>query len=350
MKKNPTPRLAPPRAIKMSRPGDIRIGPAFAIPAILTEWGVDPQRAFAQAGVDARLFEDPDNRMPFNALGSLVEACVELTGCAHFGLLVGERFDLNSFGPLGELLRNSATVGQALRSLVLHLHLHDRGAAPVLLAPDPLYVILGYSIYRHGTPAAAQILDGGVAIAYRILAELCGPAWKPLRVQFSHSQPDNVAAWRRVFGSNVSFEAEVSGVAFAASWLDRPIEGADATRHAALVNAFRDAQASGPMTFGEQVERVLPQMVLSGMASAPAVARLFAIHERTLRRRLEAEGKGLQQLISQSRFELARQLLANTALPVSEIAATLQYEDPNVFSRAFRSWAKLSPTQWRARQ
>jgi len=28
----------------------------------------------------------------------------------------------------------------------------------------------------------------------------------------------------------------------------------------------------------------------------------------------------------------------------------LQYTDPNAFSRAFRSWATLSPKQWRARQ
>ncbi|MCW9078350.1 MAG: helix-turn-helix domain-containing protein [Gammaproteobacteria bacterium] len=42
--------------------------------------------------------------------------------------------------------------------------------------------------------------------------------------------------------------------------------------------------------------------------------------------------------------------LQNTTLPVSEIAAALQYTDPNAFSRAFRSWAALSPKQWRARQ
>ena len=338
------------RALAMSGAGDVRVGPAIAIPAVLTELGVSPPRAFAQAGIDPRLFEDPDNRLSINALGSLLEACVELTGCTHFGLLVGERFDLKGFGPLGELLRNSATVGQALRSLVLHLHLQDRGAAPVLLAPDSSYVILGYSIYRHGTPAAAQILDGGIAIAWRILAELCGPTWRAMRVQFSHAQPGSPLPFRRVFRSNVSFDAEVSGVVFASSWLDRPIEGADARLHDVFAQAIRDAQARGPMTFGEQVERVLPQMVLSGMASAPAVAHLFGIHERTLRWRLEAEGKGLQQLINAARFELAQQLLVNTALPVSEIAAALRYEDPNVFSRAFRRWAGFSPTQWRARQ
>ena len=350
VKKIIEPKPHPPSSLMMSGPGDVRIGPVLAIPAVLTELGFNPQRAFGQAGFDGRLFEDPDNRVSLNALGNLLETCIELTGCAHFGLLVGERFDLKSFGPLGYLMRNSATVGDALRSLLLHLHLHDAGGAPLLLAPDSSCFILGYTIYRHGTQGVNPILDTVVAIAWRILAELCGPTWKPLRVQFSHSQPDNVTAWSRMFGSNASFEAEVSGIAFAASWLDRPIEGAEARLHDVLAKAIRDAEADGPMSFADQVERVLPQMVLSGIASAAAVARLFGIHERTLRRRLEAEGKGLQQIINQTRFELAQQFLANTTLSVTKIAAALRYDDPNVFSRAFRNWAELSPTQWRARR
>jgi len=103
------------------------------------------------------------------------------------------------------------------------------------------------------------------------------------------------------------------------------------------------------VSFADQVVGVLPQMLWSGTASAEAVAHLFAIHERTLRRRLEAEGKNLQQLINQARFELAQQLLDNTALSVSAIASALRYDDSNAFSRAFRNWANLSPTQWRNR-
>jgi AraC-like DNA-binding protein len=346
LKSNPLPL----GSLAMSGPGDVRIGPVLAIPAVLAELGVAPQRAFAQAGIDPRLFQDPESRVPIEVLGCLFEICVALTGCHHFGLLVGERFDLKGFGPLGYLLRHSATVGDAIRSLLQYLHLHDRGAAPVLLAPDPACVILGYTVYRHGTPAVAQILDASIAIGYRILTELCGPGWKALHVQFSHCRPTRIAPYRRVFRSDISFEAEVSGLVFAASWLDKPIEGADATLHALVAKAMRDAQANGPMSFADQVEGVLPQMLLSGMASAEAVARLFAIHERTLRRRLEAEGKNLQQLINQARFELAQQLLQNTGLSVSAIATALRYDDPNAFSRAFRNWANLSPSQWRARQ
>jgi len=346
----PLPASRQPPSPTMSAPGEVRIGPVMAIPAVLSDLGASPQRAFARAGVDLRLFDDPDRRIRVDDLGSLFETCVALTGCDHFGLLVGQRFGLNDLGPLGCLMRNSGTVGEAVRSLLRHLHLHDRGAAPVLLAPDRSCVMLGYSVYCHGTSALAQIQDAAVAIGYTILAELCGPAWKALRVQFSHGPPESSAAYQQVFRANVSFDAEVSGLVFASSWLERAVDDADETLHGIVAEAIREAEANAPTGFAEQVERVLPQMVLTGMTSSEAVARLFAVHERTLRRRLDADGQNLRRLVSQARFELAKQLLDNTRLGVSAIAAALKYDDPNAFSRAFRNWAKVSPTEWRAWQ
>jgi AraC-like DNA-binding protein len=114
-----------------------------------------------------------------------------------------------------------------------------------------------------------------------------------------------------------------------------------------LVKAMNEAETNGGMSFGDKVQGVLHQLVLSGSSSANDVARLFGVHERTLRRRLADEGKNLHELIQQTRFEIAQQLLENTEMPVSDIAAALRYDDPNAFSRAFRSWADLSPRQWR---
>ncbi len=335
-------------ALTPSGAGDVRIAPIMALPAVLTELGVRPQQAFAHARVDRGLFRDPENRIGLDALGRLFDACAALTHCDHFGLLVGERFELPMFGPLGHLMRHSATVDEVVRSLLLYLHLSDRGAVPVLLAIHPERVLLGYSIYRHGIPATAQIHDAAIAIGYKIMFEICGSSWLPQHTQFAHAPPENCVPYRRLFRSSVSFDAKVSGMEFHASWLRKPIEDADPLLRGFLTKAIRVALDKSPMSFAEQVQRILHQMVLSGTASADAVAHLFGLSERTLRRRLNEEGKTFMQLINETRFELARQLLADTALSVAEIATTLQYDDPNAFSRAFHQWSQVSPTQWRA--
>ena len=104
------------------------------------------------------------------------------------------------------------------------------------------------------------------------------------------------------------------------------------------------------MSFADVVRGALHQMLLSGTSSAENVALLFGMHERTLRKRLTAEGTSLQRLVSQTRFELAKQLLENTDLPLSEIASALHFADAAVFSRAFRTWAKTNPREWRIRR
>jgi AraC-like DNA-binding protein len=67
-----------------------------------------------------------------------------------------------------------------------------------------------------------------------------------------------------------------------------------------------------------------------------------------LRRRLDDEGENFRLLLGRRRCELAQQLLRNTSLPVADVASALQYKDANAFSRAFRTWVDLSPTEWRA--
>lgn len=49
------------------------------------------------------------------------------------------------------------------------------------------------------------------------------------------------------------------------------------------------------------------------------------------------------------RMRHARRILEDTAVAVHEVAAQVGFEDPFHFSRAFRSWSGLSPTDWRER-
>lgn len=344
---NAAPRLDLADGLKASNSGDVRIGPVIGLPSVLSDFGIDPLTAYQMAGLSPEAFSNADNRVPLLLLGNLLKSCVQLTQCDHFGLLVGERFELTGFGHIGKLMSNSATVGNALRSLLHSLHLHDRGAAPILLSHEKDWVLLGYSIYRHDTPACAQIYDAAITIAFRILCELCGPEWQPLQVQFSHKRPDDIKPFRKLFRSRICFDADISGVVFDSAWMQQPIRDANPALHAHFSKEIRDADSRSFPSLKERVQRVLRQMLLCGTFSGAAIAQLFGVHERTLRRQLTRENISLQQLVNATRFELAKELLENTALPIAEIAVALRYADSNVFSRAFRSWANVSPSQWR---
>lgn len=196
----------------MCKSGEVSVAPIISLPTLLRDLGHRPRKVFATAQVELQVFSKPENRLALADAGRLLVACVEQTKYEHFGLLMGERFDLSNFGALGHLLRNSGSVGDALRSLVLNLHWHDRGAVAIFKTSTRSTTFLGYSIYRRETPGIPQIYDVAITIAYRIVQELCGPTWKPQSVQFAYRKPSDLEPYKRVFRVPVRFNAEVSGI------------------------------------------------------------------------------------------------------------------------------------------
>jgi AraC-like DNA-binding protein len=97
----------------------------------------------------------------------------------------------------------------------------------------------------------------------------------------------------------------------------------------------------------EFVARALARMVFDAAPSENRLARMLKISQRTLRRRLEAEGTSVKALVAEVRCEMARQLLAETTMPVNQIASTLNYAGPGIFSRAFKSWTGRTPRAFR---
>lgn len=327
--------------------GVLRVGTLTGLPDVLRELGADPAQVTAAADVDVALFGDPENTISFVALGRLLGLCAERTRCPHFGLLVGQRGGPTSLGIVGYLMQHSPDVGSALRNLILHLHLHDRGAVPTLCVRDGI-VSLGYAIYLRGVTSASQIYDGAIAIGFNIMRSLCGPDWLPMEVHFSHSKPDDLTPYRRFFKAPLRFGAEQTTLMFRARWLTRPLPGADATLRGILQRRVEALEANGGVDIVAQLRRVLRSLLLTGSGSLDQVAQLFSMHRRTLNRRLEASGATFQRLVEETRYEIARQLLDDTRMSVVEIAGALDYADASAFTRAFKRWSGSSPAAWRA--
>jgi AraC-like DNA-binding protein len=329
--------------------GDIRVAVLTPIPGLLRELKCDSGPVLASVGLDLAIFERPDTRISFATGGALLEACAAATGVPHFGLLVGARFDLAMLGILAHLLRNSESVRAALLQFVRHLHLNDRGAVTFLLNLGEKETSFGYGVYRYDTPGIAQIYDTALAIGFQMLRALCGPTVKLTRVMFAHGVPVDVAPYRRLFRAPVHFDSAHSELIFSARWLERPLANADSSRRVAAERIALMAEHGDDGRIVERVQRAVYGLVMAGEASSRRIAELLGVHERVLRRRLQAMGTSIQQMIGAARYEGACQLLRETHLPLPEIASALGYSDATAFSRAFRSWADTSPSEWRSR-
>ena len=104
----------------------------------------------------------------------------------------------------------------------------------------------------------------------------------------------------------------------------------------------------GVSSFTEDLRQVLRTELLRDTCSAAWIARLFSMHRRTLHRHLYSEGLAFRQVANEIRFEIACELLANTDMALSQVAAALRYSELSAFTRAFRRWSGQTPSAWRA--
>lgn len=332
--------------------GALRMAPLLSLPRLLADHGVDPDAAIREVGCDPALFTDPENTIDFLAVGRLLIHTAKVTGNPYPGLELGRCSGVDVLGAVGAAVRYAPDLATALHALMLHFHLHDRGAVPSLQETHD-EAIFGYTLYCPNVPGTDHIYDAALVITRNMLAELSGNDWKMTEVRLFRDPPGDAEPFRRHFGVPVRFEAEHAAVVFPAAELTRPLPGANPRAYAKALRELEDMDDSNDGSqLSSKVRRLLQRIFISGSGldgvDLQGTARLFALHPRTFNRRLRAEGTTFNALLAETRYEIARQLLRDTHLQISDIAMILGYADSASFNHAFRRWFGATATQWRS--
>lgn len=320
-----------------------RVGAMRAAPRLMRELGVDPRPVLAAAGLNESAFDLDENTIAYAALGRLVHSGAQHTGVEHFGLLVGQAWELRSLGLLGQLVRHAATVRDALRYAVVYHHLNSQGGV-VFVREHGAVAEFGYAIYHRGGVGTRQIYDAVLATLVNFMRELCGPGWVPREVLLAHAVPADASPYRRLFRCPVRFNAALNALRFPRDWLDLSVPGADP---ALLRSLEAQANALAQPDLLERLRRSLRVLLLNRVASGDAVADMLDMHRRTLNRRLQGLGTTFRDVLEDVRFEAACELLALTELSSDDIAHALGYAGVSPFTRAFRRRAGAAPGHWR---
>jgi AraC-like DNA-binding protein len=153
------------------------------------------------------------------------------------------------------------------------------------------------------------------------------------------------------FGCRVKFGADRNTLVFRRQDLDLPF----VTHNEDLLAAVRDrleSELEAQKTrsdVGDQVRSALRRSLAGRRPTVEQVAQDLGLSVRTLQRRLTDAGASFQQLVEDTRRELARHYLRRSGVELKEAAYLLGYEDANSFFRAFQGWEGTTPGAWRAR-
>ncbi len=329
------------------------------------ELGLDAPALLRQAGLHPRSLLDPETPLAAEAVGRLLEASARASGQPDFGLRLAGRRSFDSLGPISLLLKEQASVGEALETLLRYLRLVNP-SLDARVVPRGELVLVEEELRGEGQAPSAQPIELALGILHRILRELLGPRWKPVSVHFRHAAPAAARAGgaggtasagasaaaasasrhEAFFGCRVLFRAGFNGIALRPSDLAAQPRGGDPSLANVARSVLEGALASdtGPAVV---VRQLVIALLPGGGCTAQSVARHLGVDRRTLHRHLAAQGLNFSGLLQQVRRELVQTHLTQTHLPLAESAALLGFAGQSAFAYWFRSQFGCSVTQWR---
>jgi AraC-like DNA-binding protein len=170
----------------------------------------------------------------------------------------------------------------------------------------------------------------------------------PRRVELERPSGDT-AAHEAFFGCPVRFGARTNRLVLDCADLEIPFLSYNRELlemlSPALERALAEHQKSNSL--GERVKWLMKKRLATSRPDMGAIAKELAVSERTLQRRLAEEGTRFQDVLAQSRRELAHEYLVDGQLDMGDVAFLLGFDDQNSFFRAFRQWEGETPARWR---
>ncbi len=308
-----------------------------------------PREALLDAcGLQEAQLADPDARVSFASQERLWQLLGNrLAAHPEPGLALGANLAPGPFSVLGYLLQSSATLGEALTAGLRYQRLVGEGGELQLQEHAGELRVL-YRPLHPQLPATRTRVLALMAFWVQMMTPLLED-FRLLRADFAHPQPAELTAYQAVFACPLAFGADDYALVLPLSLRDAALIPANPPIQS-LLRQHAEALLARLPSAGliARVVTLLGAQLAHGEPDRAELARTLNLSERTLQRRLAEEGSSYQQLLNDTRQQLAERHLASGRLPAAEIALLLGYSEPSVFFRAFRHWTGLTPGEYRA--
>lgn len=322
---------------------------ARALLGLVDERGAAPERLCRGLGFTYQDLLDQHLLLSHMQVRTLILRCQRALVEPALGLAAGSRQTPVSWGVAGLAMLTCETFGEAMSYGVAH-----QGAAGAMV--DHLVTEHGREVHlevvtrQFDLQIEPFLVDEALASALAIARCLAGPSFKPLRIDLAQPRPEHEQAYRQCFRCPVRFDTGSNRMTFESHWLGARLPGYDRIS-CGLVRSQLNTLLARPLGRNDLVESVANRMRF-GVEAKPRqrdLAGMVNISERTLRRRLERQDTSYRELRDGTRYERARDLLANSDMTVAQVAELVGYSDARAFRRAFKRWAGLLPAEFRAR-
>jgi AraC-like DNA-binding protein len=316
---------------------------------LVEELGGDPDRLLERFGMTRDVVDSDEGLVPITAHDLMLDTAAAELDCPDLGLRLAVVQDLSILGPLALAIEASSSVAQALQCASRFMFVHSP-ALSVGVERDPHgrrgIVALTYRKDLRESSYSRQGIELGLGLFFRIAEILVAGRIGLRSVELPHQPLFPVKRYTDFFGTDVKFGRPVAALRVERRILDEQFADVnEAIRRLAvqfLADNFPDP--------GSQVSARVRRVLAESLATTPTivhVARLLAVHPRTLQRQLADEDATFETVLDDVRRDAAHRLITTTDLPLGQIAGLVGFTEQSTLSHAARRWYDASPRELR---
>lgn len=316
--------------------------------------GVDPKPIFDSLALDTSLLRDGNARYEVPKMQQLWQRAVEATDNPAFGVDAGKHWSPTTFHALGYAWLASASLADGLKRVVRYSQLVNDGVMAAVQRSGGFYELQIGSINAPQTIPAKAGLDAATVAMVKMCRMLAGEVFAPYKVTVYHEpSPSNIPmeAYVRCPVEQIFHPVDSRRyitIVFEAISAERKLGTGNAALMSANETLLKDYLGKlGQASMVNQVMGKLTELLPSGHFDEQDVAEHLNISPRTLQRKLAAEGVSYNGLLNQVRQDMAEVHMQNSMLSLTEIAYLLGFSEQSNFTRAFRRWHDVPPSEYR---
>lgn len=312
------------------------------------ELGVDLAETLAASEIDPKLLQTGDGFLPLHKVVAFLNEGARRFDCEHFGLLIGKHQPPARFAMVGQLIRFSATLEEAIEDAIRFSLLNSEYSAWTLERDEGFAMLVRRTRVTYDAPMM-QFQTLALVLVYKAIVAICGRKVTLREVAFTHRSPKRPDRLEAFFGAPVRFNQGFSGLVLTSTELRSPIPTHDANVHR-LLTAHLQSLARGLAKDEDLVARVrhhIKETVGSRHCNLEGFCRRCGIHPRALQRALQEHRVTFREVLLDVRQELAEDYIRNSSLSIVELSELLGYGNASAFSRAFKQRTGLSPQRWK---
>ena len=321
----------------------VRARYAHAFAKTLDKLGVPTHKLLQAHRLSPDLVNNQNGLITAFQLWAFAGDAAQREGLAELGMLAGQ-VPVVEHGDFGKMVYQAITLYDAIQTFC-HNAKMEYSRADFYLTQDEQQAWFCRGSIDGDDPMQRQQVELYVLIMMIDTIRLgAGSQWQPTTLYLQNHDRKGLADVPLIRNANARFGCKATAIGFPLNLLSKPLQG-DIAAFTKPENEPDDIILD--IDFGNSLRRVLKNYMRFTHLSLDITAEILGITPRTLQRYLKKSGLTYQEIIEQLRYETALPLLQDKQQNILEIALELGYSDAAHFTRAFRRWAGISPSEYR---